>query len=67
MFIQMPRLMSRNCHGFGQVECSQILKEVKNSQPSDSQELIRVWWIGTAIASSFPFHAAGGYKNDFGN
>ncbi len=44
-----------------------ILNEVKNSQPSDSQELLRVWWIGTGIASSFPFHAAGQYSNDFGN
>ena len=41
-----------------------ILKEVKNSQASDSHELLRVWWIGTGIASSFPFHAAGHYIND---
>ncbi len=42
-----------------------ILKEVKNSQASDSNELLRVWWIGTGIASSFPFHAAGRYIKDF--
>ena len=41
-----------------------ILKEVKKSQASDSHELLRVWWVGTGIASSFPFHAAG---KDFEN
>ena len=44
-----------------------ILKELKNSQASDSDELPRVWWIGTGIASSFPFHAAGQSINDFEN
>ncbi len=41
-----------------------ILKEVNKSQASDSHELLRVWWIGTGIASSLPFHAAGHYIND---
>ena len=41
-----------------------ILKEVKNSQASDCRELLRVWWIGTGTASSFPFHAAGRYIKD---
>ena len=36
-----------------------ILKKLKDSQASDSHELFRVWWIGTGIASGFPFHAAG--------
>ncbi len=44
-----------------------ILEEVKNSQASDSNELLRVWWIGTGIASSFPFHAAGRSIKDFEN
>ena len=44
-----------------------ILKEIKNSQASDFHELPRVWWIGTGIASSFPFHAAGHYINGFEN
>ena len=44
-----------------------ILKEVKNIQPPDSHELLRVWWIGTGIASSLPFHAAGQYIEDFEN
>ena len=36
-----------------------ILNELKKNQVSDSHELLRVWWIGTGIASSLPFHAAG--------
>ncbi len=40
-----------------------ILNELKNSQASDFYEPPRVWWIGTGIASSFPFHAAGQYIN----
>ena len=44
-----------------------ILEELKNSQASDFHELPRVWWIGTGIASSFPFHAAGQYINDCEN
>ncbi|KAF5639370.1 TPR domain protein [Fusarium sp. NRRL 52700] len=34
-----------------------ILKEIAGSQPSSLTS--RVWWIGTGIASGFPFHAAG--------
>ena len=41
-----------------------ILKELKGIQASDSHELPRVWWIGTGIASSFPFHAAGQYNKE---
>ncbi|MCJ1346657.1 hypothetical protein MMC31_004875 [Peltigera leucophlebia] len=41
-----------------------ILKEVKDIQVPDSPELPRVWWIGTGIASSFPFHAAGRYDKE---
>ena len=41
-----------------------ILKELKNVQASDSHELPRVWWIGTGIAGSFPFHAAGEYNKE---
>ena len=50
-----------------------VLERLKrnNSQSklTDSHdELLRVWWIGTGIASSFPFHAAGLYDDkDFGN
>ena len=44
-----------------------ILKELKHSQSTDSHELLRVWWIGTGIASSFPFHAAGLYNKNFGD
>ena len=39
-----------------------ILEELKDIQESDSHELPRIWWIGTGIASSFPFHAAGQYN-----
>ncbi len=41
-----------------------ILKELKDIQASDSIELPRVWWIGTGIASSLPFHAAGQYNKE---
>ncbi|EXM12698.1 CHAT domain [Fusarium oxysporum f. sp. vasinfectum] len=34
-----------------------ILKEIAGSQSSSPTP--RVWWIGTGIASGFPFHAAG--------
>ncbi|KAF5626318.1 TPR domain protein [Fusarium tjaetaba] len=34
-----------------------ILKEIAGSPPSSPTH--RVWWIGTGIASVFPFHAAG--------
>ena len=38
-----------------------ILKVVTDNRLSDSNELLRVWWIGAGIAGSFPFHAAGQY------
>lgn len=41
-----------------------ILKELEDIQASDSHDLPRVWWIGTGIASSFPFHAAGQYNKE---
>lgn len=44
-----------------------ILEELKDSQASGSHEPLRVWWIGTGIACSFPFHAAGLYDQDFGD
>ena len=44
-----------------------ILVKLKETQVSDSDELPRVWWIGTGFASSFPFHAAGQYSHDFGD
>ena len=39
-----------------------ILKELKDIPALNSHEPPRVWWIGTGIASSFPFHAAGQYN-----
>lgn len=41
-----------------------ILKELKDIQATDSIKLPRVWWIGTGIASSLPFHAAGQYNKE---
>ncbi|KAJ5804819.1 hypothetical protein N7474_010706 [Penicillium riverlandense] len=35
-----------------------ILTELGNSVQSSLEDLPRVWWIGTGLASSFPFHAA---------
>ncbi|KAF9762006.1 hypothetical protein IL306_003591 [Fusarium sp. DS 682] len=34
------------------------------SNPSTGVELPRVWWIGTGMASSLPFHAAGLHSNN---
>jgi CHAT domain-containing protein len=42
-----------------------ILEELQDDQPSASEELPRIWWIGTGIAGSFPFHAAGQYTEDY--
>jgi tetratricopeptide (TPR) repeat protein len=36
-----------------------VLEELGLMRPSKSQELPRIWWIGTGLASSLPFHAAG--------
>lgn len=44
-----------------------ILNELKKCQLPYSHELLRVWWIGTGIASYFPFHAAGQYDMNFEN
>ncbi|CAG8909318.1 unnamed protein product, partial [Penicillium egyptiacum] len=36
-----------------------VLTELGHSFQSSPEDLPRVWWIGTGLASSFPFHAAG--------
>ncbi|WZH47126.1 CHAT domain-containing protein [Fusarium acuminatum] len=36
-----------------------ILDEISATQKHPSQGLPRVWWMGTGLASSMPFHAAG--------
>jgi CHAT domain-containing protein len=35
-----------------------ILKELDHHDQSSPENLPRVWWIGTGLVSSFPFHAA---------
>ena len=42
-----------------------IIKKLKEDQALDFHEPLRVWWIGTGVAGSLPFHAAGQYINDF--
>lgn len=42
-----------------------IIKKLKEDQALDFHEPPRVWWIGTGVAGSLPFHAAGQYINDF--
>jgi CHAT domain-containing protein len=37
----------------------QILDEVRALQDPLTNSLLRVWWIGSGLASSMPFHAAG--------
>jgi hypothetical protein len=41
-----------------QASVKQILDEI-STQNRPTQGLPRVWWIGTGLASSMPFHAAG--------
>ncbi|KAF5227007.1 hypothetical protein FANTH_14909 [Fusarium anthophilum] len=36
-----------------------IIAEISASQTNSSKGLPRVWWIGSGLASSMPFHAAG--------
>ncbi|KAF9783588.1 hypothetical protein IL306_009168 [Fusarium sp. DS 682] len=36
-----------------------IVAEISTSQTHPSEGLPRVWWIGSGLASSMPFHAAG--------
>ncbi|KAJ5565962.1 hypothetical protein N7535_007600 [Penicillium sp. DV-2018c] len=38
-----------------------VLNELGYQVQSSSENLPRVWWIGTGLASSFPFHAAGAH------
>ncbi|KAE9378769.1 TPR-like protein [Stipitochalara longipes BDJ] len=39
--------------------CVKLVLEELNAMGLTSPETPRVWWIGSGIASSFPFHAAG--------
>jgi hypothetical protein len=39
-----------------------VLRELNFLYPSSSSELPRIWWIGTGLASSLPFHAAGDHS-----
>ena len=40
----------------------QILDEVRVLQDPPGDNLLRVWWIGSGLASSMPFHAAGVHR-----
>ena len=44
----------------------QVLGEVCAAPGSSRHDLPRIWWIGTGLASSMPFHAAGNYSRDSG-
>jgi tetratricopeptide (TPR) repeat protein len=39
-----------------------VLEELCYTTRPSADELPRIWWIGTGLASSFPFHAAGHYS-----
>ncbi|KFY28251.1 hypothetical protein V491_00549 [Pseudogymnoascus sp. VKM F-3775] len=39
-----------------------VLYELRYTIQHSADDLPRIWWIGTGIASSFPFHAAGDYS-----
>ncbi|KAH7232458.1 CHAT domain-containing protein [Fusarium solani] len=42
----------------------QILDEVRALRGPSGNDLLRVWWIGSGLASSMPFHAAGIHRAD---
>jgi hypothetical protein len=37
----------------------QILNDVRSISDPEGQDLLRIWWIGSGLASTMPFHAAG--------
>ncbi|KAL6231303.1 CHAT domain-containing protein [Aspergillus navahoensis] len=41
-----------------------VLEKLDFLNPTDQSHLPRVWWIGTGLASSLPFHAAGIHSAD---
>ncbi|KAJ5151471.1 Tetratricopeptide-like helical [Penicillium canariense] len=43
-------------------ESLDILQELNFLCPPSRSELPRIWWIGTGLASSLPFHAAGDHS-----
>lgn len=52
-FLQYLSWLWENC-------MKQILEGVRGMQPTgQDSDVPRVWWIGTGLASSMPFHAAG--------
>jgi CHAT domain-containing protein len=55
-FLQYLSWLWENC-------VKQILEAIQRMQDPQEQEhgLPRVWWIGTGLASSIPFHAAGNH------
>ncbi|KAL4922918.1 CHAT domain-containing protein [Aspergillus aurantiobrunneus] len=43
---------------------SPIVQEIKRNSGSSKTDVPRVWWLGTGMASTLPFHAAGCYEGD---
>lgn len=41
-----------------------VLDEIGNAPRPTAEDLPRIWWIGTGLASSMPFHAAGEHSLD---
>ncbi|GIJ86420.1 hypothetical protein Asppvi_005308 [Aspergillus pseudoviridinutans] len=41
-----------------------ILQEINGSYSHSQTGVPHVWWLGTGLATRFPFHAAGCYKGD---
>jgi tetratricopeptide (TPR) repeat protein len=39
-----------------------VLEKLRLSNPQDKRQRTRVWWVGTGLASSLPFHAAGDHS-----
>ena len=44
--------------------CVKLILDELDAKGLASPETPRVWWIGSGIASSFPFHAAGNYSEN---
>jgi tetratricopeptide (TPR) repeat protein len=67
--MESEEIMSKHDSGFLEwlyLSCvAGVLKELKSSSIIPASRLPRIWWIGTGVASSYPFHAAGLYHQGY--
>lgn len=41
-----------------------VIRKISESTSQPRRDVLRLWWLGTGLASTFPFHAAGCYQGD---